>query len=178
MCSVYLVNTKTLWYSKQMYIYVFICILCAIYVYSYYRYPTNISILQTSLAQFKFDMVTQRLPVVIHDNENTLRLIHEAWFNFNISTRYNLSGSNNPMWHKNRYKYILIEAKQDGEILLYPACKKLTKENTPEPEEGVIAIQASKGQVVILPFKWLYLVPEGMNITCIGLHDLITYFMP
>ena len=161
-----------------MYIYVLILILCCIYIYSYYRYPTDVSILQTSLAKFNFDMVTQRLPVVIHDNENTLRLMHETWFKFNVSTRFSLSGSTNAIWNVNRYKYVLIEAKQDGELLVYPACKSLTNDNMPEPDEGVIAIQATQGQVIILPFKWLYLVPEGMNIDCIGLHDLVTYFLP
>lgn len=168
----------------QEYIIFFIIILIiTIYIYSYYKYPTNISILQTRPFEFNSDMLLEKQPIVIENNDSKLNELKEVFFRFNPSESFNLSSSDN--WHYNRYKYITLQLKTAGEILLCPPRSKMIQDKMaadtliPDPSNtNLLAIQAKSGEIIIIPLHWHYLITNKLTVSCIGIHDLITYFLP
>ena len=154
-----------------------VIVLLSMYVKSYYKYPETIKILQTSFSQLTFDMFLHKQLLVIDDKNSNLDIVKEAWFRFSINSYFDLGGSD--VWHKNRYKYALIQAKQDGEIMFFPAKNKnIGEDGAPAPDENIIAINASKGQIIVVPLHWLYMIPPEMVVQCIGVHDVVSYLLP
>ena len=142
-------------------------IIIIIYVYCYYIFPTEISILQTDLSNFNFNLLSSRQPIVISDFiQNPLEVIN-SWFNYNIINSNNENENND--WIHNNYKYLFINAYKDTEVIIYKA--EITKIN-PKAEDNIIIIKLQKNQSLILPFKWKY---YSTNITKWGIDDLITF---
>jgi hypothetical protein len=168
----------------QEYIIVGIIILfVAIYIYSYYKYPQTVSILQTRPYEFKTDMLLERQPIVIENNASDLDELKATFFRFNPTEEFNLSASD--IWHRNRYKYVAIQLEKPGEIILCPPRAKIisdpenTDEEIPDPTDAnLLAIQAKTGEIVIIPFHWRYLITSKLNVKCLGIHDYVTYFLP
>ena len=49
----------------------------------------------------------------------------------------------------------------------------------PDPNDtNLLAIQAKSGEILILPLHWYYYINNNLNVKCIGIHDLVTYFLP
>ena len=133
--------------------------------------------MQTSLSQFQFDMVLQKQLLVIDDKHTDIQVLRDAWFNMCMKVDFELVGSES--WHFNRYKYLILQATKDGEVLFFPAKNKNLDENgIPLSGENIIAIQVSHGQMIIVPLHWRYMIPLDMSVTCIGTHDVVTYFLP
>ena len=159
-----------------------IIIILSIYVYSYYRYPSKVLILQSLPDQFKADMLLERQPIVIENNASSLKDFKNAFFKWSPTHNFNISGSEK--WHYNRYKYIALELENDGEILLCPPKTKMIVDITnaqdiPDPDDAnLLAVQAKKGEIVIIPFHWRYLIDVKLDVACLGIHDFITYFLP
>lgn len=152
----------------------------AIYLRSYFTYPKNTSILQTSMKDFRFDQVLQKQLLVIEDTKCTkdVDIICEAWFRFNAITRFDLMGSD--VWHTNRYKYVILQAHDSGEVFFFPASNRnIDEKGVPLEGENVLAIQMSAGQSVIVPLRWRYMIPieYSHTIKCVGIHDIISYFL-
>ena len=142
-------------------------IIIIIYVYCYYIFPTEISILQTDLSNFNFNLLSSRQPIVISDFiQNPLEVIN-SWFNYNIINSNNENENND--WIHNNYKYLFINAYKDTEVIIYKA--EITKIN-PKAEDNIIIIKLQKNQSLILPFKWKY---YSNNINKYGIDDLITF---
>ena len=142
-------------------------IIIIIYVYCYYIFPTEISILQTDLSNFNFNLLSSRQPIVISDFiQNPLEVIN-SWFNYNIINSNNENENND--WIHNNYKYLFINAYKDTEVIIYKA--EITKIN-PKAEDNIIIIKLQKNQSLILPFKWKY---YSNNINKWGIDDLITF---
>jgi len=142
-------------------------IIIIIYVYCYYIFPTEISILQTDLSNFNFNLLSSRQPIVISDFiQNPLEVIN-SWFNYNIINSNNENENND--WIHNNYKYLFINAYKDTEVIIYKA--EITKIN-PKAEDNIIIIKLQKNQSLILPFKWKY---YSTNINKWGIDDLITF---
>ena len=142
-------------------------IIIIIYVYCYYIFPTEISILQTDLSNFNFNLLSSRQPIVISDFiQNPLEVIN-SWFNYNIINSNNENENND--WIHNNYKYLFINAYDDTEVIIYKA--EITKIN-PKAEDNIIIIKLQKNQSLILPFKWKY---YSNNINKWGIDDLITF---
>ena len=56
---------------------------------------------------------------------------------------------------------------------------KVTDTLIPDPSNtNLLAIQAKKGEIIIIPLHWSYLITNTLNVKCIGIHDLITFFLP
>jgi hypothetical protein len=159
------------------YIIIFILLLL-IYIYSYYNYPKKVAVLQTFPDQFKSDMLLERQPIVIQNNISTLNDLKTVFFKWVPTLNFNISGSD--IWHYNKYKYVAIQFEKDGEILLAPPNTKILKEeDAPDPESAnLLAIQAKKMEIVIIPFHWRYLIQNKLDVECLGIHDYITYFLP
>ena len=83
-------------------------------------------------------------------------------------------------WNKNKYKYIIIQATNGPCDLLLCNPNNIDKtKNIPydSVDTEIVEVQLSQGQIIIIPFNWLYLIVDS-TVDCIGLHDLITYFLP
>lgn len=168
---------------EEYYILIVIVLFFALYIYSYYRYPGNVSILQTGPTEFRSAMLLEKQPIVIEHNASTLQDLKTGFFGWTPTTEFNISGSN--LWHKNLYKYVAIQLENPGEIILCPPAAKMIAgpipphEQIPDPTDAkLLAIQAKVGEIVIIPFHWRYLITPKLDVKCMGIHDMITYFLP
>jgi len=145
-----------------------------LYTLCYYIFPTDISILQTTIDFFTFDLLTSRQPIVISDYLQNPEEIINSWFKYNIINHIdkneNNDEDNNNDWKQNNNKYLFINANEDTEVIIYKA--ERTKENPPE-DGKIIIIKLEKNQSLILPFKWKY---YGNKIDKWKIDDLITFF--
>jgi hypothetical protein len=147
-------------------------VLIIIYIASYFRNPRDIHILQTSLKDFTFDMLREKQPIVVDDRVMVLDEIEKLWFQPNITTQFRLTHSE--LWHKNKYKYIVLQAEQEGDVYMYPSGKKMVQ-GLPDTDETLLAVHLLPGQMLILPYRWWYHIPDRMVVSTIGVHDYITY---
>ena len=155
---------------KIIFIIIFISILF-LYTLCYYIFPTDISILQTTIEHFNFDLLSSRQPIVISDYLNNPNEIINSWFKYNIIGDNNDNDdTNDEDWKHNNSKYLFINANENTEIIIYKA--ERTKENPPE-DGKIIIIKLEKNQSLILPFKWKY---YGNKIDKWKIDDYITFF--
>ena len=141
-----------------------------IYAYCYYIFPKEVSILQTDLTNFNFNLLSARQPIVISDFIQDPSEVIKSWFNYNIiNPDNNDNGNDDDDWKHNNYKYLFINANEDTEVIIYKA--EITKIN-PKPEDNIIIIKLQKNQSLILPFKWKY---YSNNINKWSIDDLITF---
>jgi hypothetical protein len=153
---------------------IIITIIIVIYAICYYIFPKDISILQTDITNFNFNLLSSRQPIVITDYIQNPPEIINSWFNYNIinsnlNDNKDLNDDDNNDWIHNNYKYLFINANEDTEVIIYKA--EITKIN-PTPEDKIIIIKLQKNQSLILPFKWKY---YSNNINKWGIDDLITF---
>lgn len=161
------------------YIYYFILIILIIYIYSYYKFPHNISIIQTNLDRLNYNMLLEKQPVVIENNKTDLEQLKNTLFNLTISDLFYLEDTNE--WINNRYKHFVLQAiveeDKEAEILIYAPFKNIIN-GLPDMNENLINIQLRNGQCLILPFHWKYFIEKNNKFNCLGIHNLITYFLP
>ena len=159
---------------------IFIIFLCIIlYILCYYFFPSDISILQTTIEHFKFDLLSSRQPIVISDYLKNPEEIINSWFKYNIinedmndnKVMNDNKDTNDNDWKQNNSKYLFINAIEDTEIIIYKA--ERTRENPPE-DGKIIIIKLQKNQSIILPFKWKY---YGNKINKWKIDDYITFFV-
>lgn len=146
---------------------IILSIIILIYAYCYYIFPKEISILQTDLTNFNFNLLSSRQPIVISDYIQDPSEVIKSWFNYNIINPELNNDSND--WKHNNYKYLFINANEDTEVIIYKA--EITKIN-PKSDDNIIIIKLQKNQSLILPFKWKY---YSNNINKWGIDDLITF---
>jgi hypothetical protein len=154
---------------------IILLIIILIYAYCYYIFPKEVSILQTDLTNFNFNLLSARQPIVISDFIQDPSEVIKSWFNYNIINPDNNNDNNddnNDDWKHNNYKYLFINANEDTEVIIYKA--EITKIN-PKPEDNIIIIKLQKNQSLILPFKWKYYSNNINNINKWGIDDLITF---
>jgi|694.fasta_scaffold59194_5 hypothetical protein len=148
---------------------IILSIIIIIYAYCYYIFPNEISILQTDLSNFNFNLLTSRQPIVISDFIQEPSEVIKSWFNYNIINSNMNDDNKHNDWIHNNYKYLFINAYDDTEVIIYKA--EITKIN-PKQEDNIIIIKLLKNQSLILPFKWKY---YATNINKFGIDDLITF---
>ena len=160
--------------------------LIAVYISYYYRAPATVSILQTSLADFKLDMLYEKQPIVVQDRVADLGALHSAWF---PRTRRlaNTAATLPPpeTWRRNPYKVLILQPTDTPiEIYLYRGALT-TPERVPPPDATLVAIQLAKNQVLMIPYRMAYTTaapaapaPAPAPAAAIGVHDLVTYFLP
>lgn len=148
------------------------------YILYYYRSPKNVSILQTTLPEFTFDMLLHRQPIMIYDKVNDITTLQGAWFPSNKVDIFQEPIRETDDWKKNKYKYLLLQPTTDTEVILYPAHKKLNTEHVPPEDETLLAIKCKSNQIVILPYRWHFFIPKEVPYLWMGVHDWITRFLP
>lgn len=153
---------------KIIFIIIFIIILF-LYTLCYYIFPSDITILQTTIELFNFELLSLRQPIVISDYLNNPEEIINSWFKYNIIKDEDDEDEDDD-WKQNNNKYLFINANEDTEVIIFKA--ERTKENPPE-DGNIIIIKLEKNQSLILPFKWKY---YGNKIDKWKIDDYITFF--
>lgn len=161
---------------------VLILIMLTVYVSYYYRYPKKVTILQTTLDNFYFDMLREKQPIVIQDRLIDVSILGNVWFKQNSVTQFQLatSDSNNPVWIRNRYKFTVIHCKDACEVLVASASDVPDKNNVMPETATLVALRLSPDQSVIIPYHMHYAITqkESKIVTCLGVHDIVTRILP
>lgn len=162
-------------------LFIVLCIIVVVYISYYYRYPTAITILQTTLQNFYFDMLREKQPIVIQDRVVNTDDMMRAWFKYNSTHTFDLqtSDASNPSWIRNNYKYTLIHCRKPCEVLIASA-KDVPKNNVLPDNATIVALRLSADQCVIIPYHMHYAVThsEKTIVHCAGVHDWITRIIP
>lgn len=156
-------------------VFIILAIVIVVYGSTYYMSPKHVNILQSNLQHFTFDMLREKQPIVIDDRIVSLSELEKLWFKPNINTSFRLEYAD--VWHKNKYKYLVLQAEQEGDIYMHPPSGKMNG-NVPDPEETLLAVHLLPGQILIIPYRWRYHIPERMVVSAIGVHDYATYVLP
>jgi len=156
-----------------MYTFIIIVII-ALYIYSYYLHPSTVQILQTRTDMFTSTMLLDKQPLVVEDSDPSFtdRLLSE----FRISEK--CSPPVIDQWHKNNFKYIVIQARDKVDVLACPATVKRGDDSAPVNDSAIIAFRLRQGQAVILPFHWSFYVSTEDCVDVSGIHDFVTYLLP
>lgn len=149
-------------------------VLLYVYISYYYRYPTNITILQAKESQFSASLLWKKQPIVLMDVSTvSLPDIKKNLLPYLFSKQVSyIPGT----WQTNPTKYLLLHSEQATEIHLLPATKKLTPERVPSTEDVLITLQVQPTQVVIVPFHWHYYTDTPFQ--TLGVHDLFSWLLP
>ena len=164
-------------------------IVLALYIYSYYRYPKNTLIIQSHIRMFKPELLLDKQPIIVDDNDIDIIDFKTKLFSMNPTQQFTLSNSDK--WYKNKHKYLILQSKNGPcDILLCNPNYVDNKTNTPIIYENdgnnendgnetpeIIEVQLSEGQIVIIPFNWIYYI-QNSSVECISIHDYVTYFLP
>lgn len=164
------------------YLYVVICVLLIFYIAYYYRYPDTITILQTSLANFYFDMLREKQPIVVQDKVVDVNTLVDKWFKLNFVHPFDLQTSDisSPTWIRNKYKYTLLHVHDDPCEVLIASARDTPKDNVLPEEATIVALRLSPHQSVIIPFRMHYAITHADKkvVKCYGIDDFITKVLP
>jgi homogentisate 1,2-dioxygenase len=134
-------------------------------------------VLQTSLHDFQFDMLTEKQPLVIHDRVADMSQVMDAWFPYNRKKAFTLP-VDTEAWHRNTYKYLVVAAHVAPiEVYLYGARQPLGADGKPDPQESLLAIALQPLQIVVVPRGMRYMI-SGADANAIGVHDWISFILP
>lgn len=144
------------------------------YVYCYFIHPLHISILQTNLEDFNFNLLLKKQPLVIEDQIKDIINVINSWFSPNIiqDVKYN----EKRVWNVNYHKYLYVYALCDTELLLFAPGNKVI-DDVPDHNEPVIAIKLKTNQSTIIPFRWYYNIKNIDDMKLYGIHDYVTYVL-
>lgn len=166
---------------SSVFIWIVLLIIFGIYISYYYRHPEDITILQTTLSNFYFDMLREKQPIIIEDKVVSVGSLVHTWFKQNFSTMFSMQSSlpNNPKWIKNVYKFTIIHATEQCEIMISSA-KDVPNKNIMPENATIVALRLAANQSVIVPYRMHYAIThnDSKNIQCVGIHDLMTKFLP
>ena len=91
-----------------------------IYLLSYIYHPKSISINQSTLPTFSFNLLYEKQPIVLNDLIPNLSQINTLWFKYNTTS---LSSPKHPSGHKtiiNTYSYTPPKTKKFIYVILTP----------------------------------------------------------
>lgn len=150
-----------------------IAILIYVYVSYYYRYPTNIKVINAYEENFNTSLLLEKQPVILLENPYpTLDIAKQQLLPYLFTKNI----EHIPLiWNTNASKYLFITTDKDTEIHLLPASKKLHYRQ-PSPEDTLITLQITPSQLVILPFHWHYYSSIDLHVK--GIDDYITWILP
>jgi hypothetical protein len=150
-------------------------LLVAFYVMYYYKVPATLTILQTTLQDFHFDMLREKQPIVLQDRVADIDHLRRLWFKWNFTTPFKLTPNADLTWIRNKYKYLILQADEDCEVFLASASERMEDGTMPD-SATLVAVQLAAKQCVIVPFRMYYAVSKQNS--AIGVHDLVTQLLP
>ena len=149
------------------YVILVIIIICIIAIYHYH--PKTITINQTTIDKFNFNLLYQKSPIVITDSIINLNDILNIWFKYNFI--YNGDSSN--IWQQSKSKYVIIHNNNNVKTDVHICNPNVKISNKmPTSDSKIITIHLSENQFMILPFKWYYYLEN--NVTVLNIHDMYT----
>jgi hypothetical protein len=162
-------------YNMNRWLFWIIVCVCAWYILYYYRYPKEVTILQTTLPNFKFQLLLEKQPIVLQDRVTDLKELQSMWFPY-MSTMQIWATTHE--WYKNKHKYFVLQPQSDVLLYLYPRGKSLIN-GVPDSTQTLIEIKLQAYQVIILPYKYYYHFEENdIVIHTIAVNDFLTYILP
>ena len=156
----------------MIYVYATVIVFILAYIYCYFIYPSYISIIQTSLEDFDFNLLLKRQPIVIEDRIKDIINVINSWFSPNIIQ--DIQFDTKRIWNVNSHKYLYVYTLIDSELLLFAPGNKVT-DDVPDSNESVIEIKLKANQSAIIPFRWYYSIKNIDDVKLYGIHDYITY---
>lgn len=156
-----------------MKIHYIVIVLIIFYLYGYFVYPPDITILQTKLKDFHFGILLEKQPIVIEDCIKDIFSVIDSWFSTNIVQ--DVEFDNRHLWNINSHKYLFIYSLNNTEVYLYPPRYKIV-DDKPNENDPILAIKLKNSQSVIIPYKWNYNL-KNEDVKLYGIHDYATYFM-
>ena len=70
-----------------------ILIIITLYIYSYYKYPKNTYIMQSHIRMFKPEVLLNKQPLIIDDNDYNIKELKSVCFNINISQEFTINSN-------------------------------------------------------------------------------------
>lgn len=153
----------------------FIVLIAYIYISYYYRYPSKVSILQTSLNRFDLNLFHEKQPILLEDAVKDSQELTKAWFKWNVKRPW--SQILPEQWMTNSYKYLMIHPQEPTEVFLYPP-NQPWKDGQPDPDKTVIILKLKAYQLLIVPYHWKWMIETEKRIEFTGIHDAITWILP
>lgn len=173
----------------------------AVYVSYYYRAPSAIAILQTSLADFRLDMLGEKQPIVLQERVADLAALQAAWFPRTRRLARSPAIAPPPpphapgAWQTNPYKILMLQPTPESgaqEVYLYrpPGAKALARGAAPPPDATLVGIRLEPRQTLLLPYRIAFAIhpaaapdaagapPGAPPLETIGVHDYVTYVLP
>lgn len=160
---------------------ILIAIIVFIYVRYYFRSPQEVAILQTTLRNFTFDILREKQPLVIQDRVADIQDIKNTWFKHSFVTDLSFPPDEYSEWHHNKYKYLVLHPSTQCEVLLYSAsasAEPMGPDGAPPENATLVAIQLAENQMVIIPYRMHWSIQTTAHVSALGIHDLVTRFMP
>lgn len=154
-------------------LYILIAIIIYIYISYYYRYSDESTIIHSYEKVFQNNVMLEKQPIILLENEKTLKEIHETYTPYMIKKNIDYETSN---WIRNKYKYLYIQPTETSELHLLQPSKKLDNEGLPNKEDTLITLKVKINQIIILPYHWYYYSETPINI--VGVHDYISWVLP
>jgi hypothetical protein len=152
---------------------IILIIIIFIILYSlYFYYPKYIQINQTTISNFNFSLLYEKLPIIILDTTPNIDNIISKWFKHNFISQIN-NFQNNNLWLKNNSKYKIIHTTQNQEIHISNPYT-LFINNIPISDSKIISLKLKENQFFILPYKWNFFIENNVNIY--NINDIITIF--
>lgn len=145
-----------------------IILLIIVYSSLYFIFKEEIIIQQIKKNNITLDILINKQPIIVEDK--LIKKEIQNLFQYNIIEYTSLYDK---IWNRNQYKYILIQALNDTNVII--SNPKKIKIEIPLENDTVIDIQLKKNQTLILSFKWYYSLINKEDIIIYGIHDYITY---
>lgn len=143
----------------------------SIYLLTYLYHPKSISINQTTLPTFSFNLLYEKQPIVLNDLIPNLSQITPLWFKYNTTS---LASTQPSMWTQNQNKYLFIHSSQNQEIHICNPHSEFVND-VPCSNSTILSIHLKENQSLILPYKWHYFSDYTNN--CLIVNDPITLLL-
>jgi len=139
----------------------------------YFIFPKNISINQTTIDKFNFDLLYEKQPLILSDHLVDIHSIISLWFKYNFIYHTHTNTSN---WILNNFKYTIIynsNSNINSEIHICNPYTNFDFNNSPYKNSNIVSITLSNNQFMILPYKWNYYIQDNFILTY-NIHDFFT----
>lgn len=119
----------------------------ACYVSHYTRVHESISILQSSVEKIDYDLLNQRLPVILTTQIVNIQEVFDTIFKYQYSFIKSFTESNE--WVQNKSKHMVI--KPNNDVVVYVSHPK---SHMKSGNYEYIHIILKQDQLLVLPYKW------------------------
>lgn len=163
--------------SYKIFFIIIIILVILLYLQSYMKPRTDYNIIQVYLDTFKLDNLYEKYPIIIYDQVYNIDDLLNTIFKYSYAFKTTLQVEAAKIY-KNTHKYLLVfnNTKPIKLKVINPKYKKDIKMKLEDSNVEYVTIKLKEKQVVILPALWYY-YSDNLNISAIGLDDLISRFV-